>query len=233
MVPPDFASSLVRVRGRAPTRSPNVRVLAAYASHTNCNLATLGFSAGVDFDRLLRDTRFETPFGQSPFAFTRGNLFEAAFRQNDYAEAHRLLREVGFRPEEGRTVNLREGFPCTKEGMNRRAEVTAELLRDILVGRAGAPNLIDGAVLQTTIAGVLANFEADAIAARIAGVLRAGEVKSFPVVDLRADPDKLAAALDQVAFYLLLLRRRVLELGAPPERVSNEALLITPRNVGL
>src|SRR4051812_47396544 len=41
------------IRGIAPRRSPTVRVLSALAQHTDCNLATLGFLADVDFDRLL------------------------------------------------------------------------------------------------------------------------------------------------------------------------------------
>jgi hypothetical protein len=52
-------------------------------------------------------------------------------------------------------------------------------------------------------------------------------------VDQRADADKLAGALDQVAFYLLLLRNVVAEEGGDPVSVSNQAMLITPRNVGL
>src|SRR5262249_38067843 len=60
------------------------------------------------------------------------------------------------------------------------------------------------------------------------------EVKSFPKVDERVDPDKLAAALDQVAIYILLTREAAERLGGDPERlVSDRALLITPKNVGM
>src|SRR5207249_2710689 len=69
---PQVEQRLAAIRGVAPRRSPNVRVLAGYAQHTNCNLATLGFAAGVNFDRLLVKTRFQMPFGQSPFAIGRG-----------------------------------------------------------------------------------------------------------------------------------------------------------------
>jgi hypothetical protein len=64
--------------------------------------------------------------------------------------------------------------------------------------------------------------------------IQVAEVKSFPKVDERVDPDKLGLALDQVAIYILLTRDEVLHLGGDPERlVSDLALLITPRNVGL
>src|SRR5262249_25229390 len=62
----------------------------------------------------------------------------------------------------------------------------------------------------------------------------AAEMQSFPRVDDRVDADKLGAALDKVAFYLLLLRAVILRLGGDPERlVSDRALLVTPKNVGL
>jgi len=109
-----------------------------------------------------------------------------------------------------------------------------KLLEQILRGEPTAPHLIDGAVLSATIGGQPAYFEADALAAWAAAMIHAAEVKSFPKVDERVDPDKLGAALDQVAIYILLTRDAVLRLGGDPERlVSDRALLITPKNVGL
>ena len=63
---------LEEIRGNKLRRTPNVRVLAGYAQHVTCNLATLGFAAGVNFDRLLAKTRFQMQYGQSPFAIARG-----------------------------------------------------------------------------------------------------------------------------------------------------------------
>jgi hypothetical protein len=97
----------------------------------------------------------------------------------------------------------------------------------------GAPNLIDGAVFETSLGGVRAYFEADAVAARSRGPIRVGEVKSFPVVDDRADPEKLGAALDQASHYIVLARQVAADLGHDPAAILAEAMLITPRNVGL
>src|SRR5262244_353729 len=85
-------SRMAEIRGTSPLRSPTVRVLAAFAQNTDCPLATLGFAAGVDFDRLLIGTRFRAPFGQSPFAIQRGLAFEKILRDNDYALTLGLLR---------------------------------------------------------------------------------------------------------------------------------------------
>jgi hypothetical protein len=225
--------SLLRVRGGAPKRAPTVRVLAAYSGHTDCNLASVGFAAGVDFDRLHVGTKYEAPFGQSPFAFSRGTNFERIVRSDDYAATLDLLRAQMRFPRDARTINLRNRHAKNRDGMRLRAVDTQLLIERILKCDRTAPNLIDGAVLETKICGVTAHFEADALAARIAEAIHAGEVKSFPVVDGRADPDKLGSALDQVSVYILLTRRLVDALGGNPDIVSPIAIIITPRNVAL
>jgi hypothetical protein len=223
------------IRGGAPRRSPTVRALAGFADHTDCNLASLAFTAGVDLDHLLDKTRLEAPFGQSPFAFRRGLAFEQLLRDKNYAAVIHLLRtEMLFPLSDVRIVNLREGYPKNTAGMRMRESETRAQLERILRHHPEAPNLIDGAVLQTSIGGLPAFFEADALAARSAEQLHVAEVKSFPCVDDRIDRDKLAAALDQVAVYLVLVRDALRLLGGDPDRlVSDLALLITPKNVGL
>jgi hypothetical protein len=211
-----------------------VRVLAAYAEHSDCALASVGFAVGADFDRLLLGTKYQASFGQSPFAFARGKAFEKALARNGYDPVFRLLREgLAFDLTDTRVANLRRGFPPNREGLKLRAGETRRLLSAIATGDAAAPNLIDGAVLEANVGGVRAFFEADSLAARSQGRIFTGEVKSFPVVDGRADPDKVGAALDQAAIYTQLTRNTVEAMGGSGEVVSSEALLITPRNVGL
>jgi hypothetical protein len=223
------------IRGNAPRRSPTVRALATFSQHSDCRLASVAFAAGVDLDRLLAGTRLAVPFGQSPFALARGNAFENLLRKDDYAAFFTLLCGLpGFPAGDARAVNLRVGFPRGPDVMERRARATADLVRQIVRGEPGAPVLIDGAVLAATVGGRPAHFEADAAAALAGGLLRVAEVKSFPKVDERVDPEKLGAALDQAAVYILLARALVAELGGDAERrVPARALLVTPRNVGL
>ena len=232
---PQLEQRLAEIRGSDQRRSPTVRVLAAYSQNTDCKLATLGFAAGVNFDHLLDGTDFQAPFGQSPFAFSRGLAFEKRLRDNDYAATFDLLRALpGFPRTGGRWINLREAHPREPDRMSLRARDTEALLGRILRGDPTAPHLIDGAVLPALIGGVLAHFEADNVAALTGQQIHVAEVKSFPKVDDRVDADKFGAALDQVAIYIHLLRAVVLRLGGDPERfVSDRALLITPRNVGM
>jgi hypothetical protein len=226
---------LEEIRGGAPRRSPNVRVLAAYAQHTDCALATVAFSAGVDLDKVLAGTRFRPAFGQSPFAFQRGRLFEDRLRESNYAPTLALLREALQDPLPApRIVNLRDRHPRTREGMLLRLQDTRALLELIVRSDPAAPNLIDGAVLRGSVGGVEAYYEADAMAAQTGGAVYVGEVKSFPRVDDSVDPDKLGAALDQAALYILLTREEVDRLGGAAARLVSElALLITPKNVSL
>jgi hypothetical protein len=212
-----------------------VRTLAAYAGRSSCRLATLGFSAGVDFDRLLDGTAYKMPFGLSPFAIARGLKFERALRADDYALTRSLLAELpGFPGDGTRFVNLRDGYPRDASALPARAADTLGHLRLIVEGNPAAPHLLDGAVLSASIGGRVAYFEADALAARAAATLHVAEVKSFALVDGRIDPDKLGAALDQVAVYVLLCREAIDRLGGDPELlVSDEALLVTALNVGL
>jgi hypothetical protein len=226
---------LEEIRGAAPRRSPTVRALAAYAQHTDCALATVAFAAGVNLDQLLKGTRLRPPFGQSPFAFQRGRMFEDRLRAGNYAPALALLREALKDPLPApRIENLRDRHPKTREGMLLRLRDTRALLGLMVKGDPGAPHLIDGAVLRASVGGVEAYYEADALAACTGGQVYAGEIKSFPKVDDRVDADKLGAALDQAAFYILLTREEVDRLGGDGARlVSEVALLITPKNVGM
>lgn len=230
-----IASTIQDLRGAAPKRSPTVKVLASYSSNTECNVATLAFAAGVDMDRLLVGTPYQAQFGQSPFAFARGLQFEQSLRYDNYARALDLLRDrMGFDVQDARVENLRQRFPRNRQGLEMRADETKRLVSEILAGGKRAPNLIDGAVLTADVAGNRAYFEADALAAQFNGPIHAGEVKSFPIVDGRPEPDKLGAALDQAAVYIHLTRQLVDGLGGDSDAVvSTRAMLIAPRNVGL
>jgi len=233
----DSDAKAVRLRALAADareRRPDVRALARFAANAECNMASLGFAARVDFDRLLEKTTFEVPFGQSPFAFRRGKTFEERLREDGYAPVFTLLREqLGYDVGGARAVNLRKGFQLSREGMEKRAAATEEHVRRIVAGASDAPNLLDGAVFARDIAGFRAFFEADAVAAQFGKPIHTGEVKSFPTVDGQADPEKVGAAMSQAAMYVLLLRELVERVGGDRELASPEALLITPRNTGL
>ena len=228
------SARLTRLRGDAAERAPNVRALAKFAANSTCKLATLGFAARVDFDTILENTRYAVPYGQSPFAFRRGNTFEERLRADRHQPIRTLLRDsLQLVVDPVRVKNVREDKRGNRAPIAKRADTTQDLLASIVRGERDAPQLIDGAVLSREIGGQRAFFEADAVAVQVNGRIQAGEIKSFPTVDGQADPDKVGAAIQQVAIYVLLLRDLVTQVGGDPESVSSDALLITPKNTGL
>jgi len=222
------------LRGNAPTRTPTVRALAAFSGHTTCPTATLAFAAGVDLDRLPTGTAYEMPFGASPFQFSRGESFEALVKRDRYGLLLALLRnELGFAVSDAKVIDLRSAYPKNTDGLRLRAHETRRLLADIARQAPDAVNIIDGAVLSTNIGGTAAYFEADSLSARFGGQLYVGEIKSFPVVDGRGDPEKVGSALDQASMYAHLTCETVTAVGGDEAIVARDALLITPKNVGL
>lgn len=85
---------LDRVRGASAPRRHNARTLAALTSNPGCRRRALLDGAGVDKQRIAAHVGFPAQFGQSQFAITRGNAFEAQVKADGCATLLRLLREV-------------------------------------------------------------------------------------------------------------------------------------------
>src|SRR4051812_21498322 len=230
-VPLDKATAVL---GGAAERSPTIGALSAYAAHTDCPTAAVALAVRADLDQLSAGTDYASTYGQDPQAFRRGESFEARVKKDDYAELITLLRdEAGFPPHAVRADNLRARFPRNRSGLPLRARETRRLLAAIARDDTDAPNIIDGAVVEVTIAGRPAYFEADSVAAFDGGRIHVGEIKSFAKVDGRLDPQNLGAACDQAAWYVLLVRRALEAEGADPVLVSDEVLIVTPQGIGL
>jgi hypothetical protein len=225
---------LARIRGNAQKKNPTVRVLAAATAHHECPTAMLGLASSTDFDGMCADTPYEAPFGQDPPAFRRGEMFERRVKSPHYGEFLRLLREIAdFPVESARIADLRSRHSRNSEGLKIREAETRQLLRQIARRDQEAPNLVDGAVLSVRIGGRVAYFEADGIAAAAEGLIHVAEIKAFPFTDGQCDFEKLGAAMDQAAWYALLVRRMLRELGFSGEEVSNTGFIILPLGLGL
>jgi hypothetical protein len=227
---------LAKVRGSAPVKPPTVNVLSAATAHSDCPVAMLALASRTDLDKLCADTYFEVAFGQDPQAFRRGQMFERRVKEEPaYGALIQLLREkAGFPLTSVRIENLRSRFPANTEGLKLRAAETRRLLRQIARDNNGAPNIIDGAVLTCTVAGQTAYYEADSLAAaKRGGRLHVVEIKSFPITDGRCDKEKLGAACNQAAWYVLLCRRILMEERLQPDVVSDEGFIVLPEGIGL
>jgi hypothetical protein len=227
-------AELTKIRGEAPEKRPTIRVLAAAAEHNECPFSRLALATRTDLDRLSEGTYFAMDFGQDPQAFQRGQTFERLVKDKDYAALIQLLRDkAGFPTGDVRIRDLRSGAAPNERGLQFRAAETKQLLKKIVRKSADAPNIVDGAVLTCRIAGRIAYFEADGLAAASGGRIHVAEIKSFSLTDGRCDNDKLGAACEQAAWYAMLCKRTLAELGFSPDAVSDDGFIIVARGLGL
>jgi hypothetical protein len=225
----DTEERLALIRGPLPAKPHNARTIAALTSNPGCARRAILDAAGVDKARLAAHIGFPAPFGQSRFAITRGNAFEAQVKANGCAELLRLLRERLDLPiPEASYADLEEvGGNASLELRHAR---TRQLLTRSAASGPDAGTLFDHPLLCLPVGGRLAYLEPDLIAFRLEGQFRVVEIKSFAVIDGQADPDKVAAAAIQSAVYVLALRELLAGAGSGPELVADEVILVCPEN---
>jgi hypothetical protein len=216
------------LRGTTPQKPHDARAIAALAANPGCARRALLDGAGIDKGATAVHLGFPAPFGQSPFAITRGNAFEALVKADGCAELLRMLRDV-------------LGLPIAEVAYHDVENVGAHLrhthTRALFDRAAGAGRdsrdagtLYDHPLLSLEIAGHTAYLEPDVVAFQLGGRFHVVEIKSFAVVDGQADPAAVAAAARQAAVYVLALRRMLRELGHDPLRVAHDVVLVCPEN---
>jgi hypothetical protein len=225
----DTEVRLERIRGAMPVRDHNARTIAALTSNPGCARRAIMDAAGVDKQRLAAHAGFPMPAGQSQFAITRGNAFEAQVKANGCAELLRLLREQLDLPIPEVSYDDLESV-----GGNEGREVRYARSRSVLARAADsgedAGTLFDHPLLRLDVGGRTAYLEPDLIAFQLGGRFHVVEIKSFAVIDGQADGDKVAAAVTQAAVYVLALRGLLAELGYGPECVAHDVVLVCPEN---
>ncbi|MFH9082920.1 hypothetical protein [Streptomyces sp. NPDC017673] len=228
-----------------PAKALDARALAALAANPGCSRRAILDGAGVDKAKLAGALGAPSGFGQSQFALTRGNAFEARVKADGGAE---LLRLAHARLDPGAEPPATAAVPdLTAHGPEGRTARTALALREAT--RAGGWTLLDHPMLALDVAGSLAFLEPDAVVVHPDGSWSVVEIKSFPMVDGAADPAKVGAAARQAAVYVLALEEVAKRLGAEPEehapqrepeehapqsapgpRVRHQVLLVCPKD---
>ncbi|MGW5666519.1 hypothetical protein [Micromonospora sp. NPDC003776] len=216
----DTAQRLAEIRGGVPPRRHNARTIAALTGNPGCTRRAVLDSAGVDKPKLAERIGFPARFGQSRFAITRGNAFEAQVKADGGVELLRLVAE-------------RLGVPVPAEASWTDLggdEDRPERSRAALTAPGDGAALFDHPLLGLDVAGRRVHLEPDLVAARLGGRFHVVEIKSFPVIDGQADPAKVSAAAIQSAVYVLALRELLAATGGDPELVSHEVVLVCPRD---
>ncbi|TDC58969.1 hypothetical protein E1258_19670 [Micromonospora sp. KC207] len=242
------ARRLAEIRGGVPPRRHNARTIAALTGNPGCERRAVLDSAGVDKPGLAERVGFPARFGQSRFAITRGNAFEAQVKADGGAELLRLVAErlgvdpggpalwtdLGVDDRSGATdAPDRSGAtdaPDRSGQPGRAARSRAALAAAAPTGAAEPAALFDHPLLGLDVAGQRVHLEPDLVAARLAGRFHVVEIKSFPVIDGQADPGKVAAAAIQSAVYVLALRELLAAEGHDEELVSPDVVLVCPRD---
>ncbi|MGV9565281.1 hypothetical protein [Streptomyces sp. NPDC003480] len=222
---------LADLRGASvPPKALDARALAALAANPGCRRRALLDGAGVDKAALAGALGAPSVFGQSQFAFMRGNAFEARVKADGGAELLRLVHEkldpAAAAPDGALVPDLAAVGP---EGRTAR---TALALREAVEARTWA--LLDHPMLVLDVAGSPAFLEPDAVVVHPDGSWTVVEIKSFPLLDGSADPAKVGAAARQAAVYVLALEEVAARLGgadgAPAPVVRHRILLVCPKD---
>ncbi|AWK08812.1 hypothetical protein DDQ41_07620 [Streptomyces spongiicola] len=222
--PPQAPATALRQRLaqlRGPSTAPHpldARALAALAANPGCRRRALLDGAGVDKAALARALGSPAVFGQSQFAFMRGNAFEARVKAEGGAA---LLGLLGVADPRAALVP-----DLAAAGPDGRAARTALALREAT--GAGAWTLLDHPMLALQVAGSPAYLEPDAVVVHPDGRWTVVEIKSFPMVDGSADPSKVGAAARQAAVYVLALEH--VAAVTKDASVDHSVLLVCPKD---
>lgn len=217
----DIDARLGRIRGDVPPLAHNARSIAALTSNPGCARRAIMDAAGIDKPRLASYIGFPAPFGQSQFAITRGNAFEAQVKANGCAELLRLLREQLGLPIPEASYDDLEEVGGQRSQLVRHTRTRNLLTRAVRAG-GDAGTLFDHPLLRLEVGDRPVYLEPDLIAFQLGDSFHVVEIKSFAVIDGQADGDKVAAAAIQSAVYVLAMRQLLAELGTGPGAVADE-----------
>lgn len=218
------------LRGTVPAKGHDARTLAALTTNPGCTRRALLDAAGVDKDALAVHLGKPRPLAKSSIALRSGAIFEQQVKADGGAELLRLLREVlGLPLPEAAHTDL-ASVGTQDASLQVRHAYTRTAVLEAIRSTGPARTLLDHPILQLTVAGHPVYLEPDVVAFQIDGAFHIIEIKSFAVLDGQADPAKVAAAVTQAAAYILALRELLENEGIDKDAVSDDVILITPRN---
>lgn len=226
---------LSRLRGSGPAGTHNARTIAALSTNPGCHRRSVLDAAGINKQQLAGRVGYPAPFGQSPFAITRGNAFEAQVKANGCAELLRLMRE-----EFGLTIpevayadlgKLNKDQTRSIDTNEARYLRTRQMLARAARAGDDAGTLFDHPLLRLDVAGQWAYLEPDLIILfRVQRRFYVVEIKSFAVIDGQAPAANVTPAVTQAGVYVLAMQQLLDDLGLDRSSVCEEVLLVCPKD---
>jgi hypothetical protein len=193
-----------------------------WAKNPTCAANTLSAVHNVRLDKAADAAGLEASFGQSPFAITRGNRFEAGLFFDDAQRLRSALERKGALPG-GSTgfldlrlrINGGTRLVCVDHGL---AE-TAAWLQRIAADPMSAESIVAAPMIKIPKGVILPEalliIDATTVVVDESGRPRitVGEVKVFPDRGGHTDPQQLASARAQAGIYRHALDLSVASLG--------------------
>lgn len=233
---PGAGLSLDTIRGSMQPARANARAIAALTDNPGCARRRIIDAARVPAHVIADRLGHGVVRGQSPFAISSGNRFEARLKEgSNYALLAEAIKPFVDLPAAGLRVADLGHVPGLARGpawLEARAKRTDDVLAAIARGDPDAPHLVDHPVVVFDLAGTPAYLEPDALAFRVGKQLQLVEIKSYAIIDGQADPAKVSATGGQSAVYLLALRATLQRLGFDPDALRWSVILVAPKNFG-
>ena len=192
-----------------------------WAKNPTCDANTLSAVHNIRLDAAAKQAGLAASFGQSPFAITRGNRFEAGLFYDDAAKLRQALERKGCLPADSAgllDLRLKMNGGTTVTSVDHALRLTQAWLERIAEDPAGAETVVaapmvripKGVILPEAllIIDVVTVAERDAVAR-----ITVGEVKVFPDRGGHTDPHQLATARAQAGVYRHALELAVQALG--------------------
>ncbi|MFL6052787.1 MAG: hypothetical protein ACJ72W_07720 [Actinoallomurus sp.] len=142
----------------------------------------------------------------------------------------RLREALGLPVEEVAYIPLESVGDRTDTMLRYRN--TCTYLERAARGRQSPATLYDHPMLRLNVGGHFVFLEPDLIAFKVGDLFYVVEIKSFPVIDGRADGTQVAAATKQACIYVIALQEMFAEQGLDPALISTSVFLVTPKGFG-
>lgn len=177
-------ASLDKIRGSMKAARANARSVSAFTDNPGCMRRRVIDAAQVPAHEIAARLGHPVVRGQSPFAISSGNRFEARLKEGSHYELlaqvlrdHVPLPSSGLRIEDlGHAPGVQPGTA----GLEARAKRTDDVLTAIANGAPDAPHIVDHPVVVFDLGGTPVYLEPDALAFRVGERLQLVEIKSVP-----------------------------------------------------
>jgi hypothetical protein len=197
-----------------------------WAKNPTCDANTLSAVHNIRLDKAAEEAGIDATFGQSPFAISRGNRFEAGLFFEEAARLRSALERKSVLPEDSAgllDLRLKMNGGTRIPSVDEALRETAAWLQRIASSPSSAESIVGAPMIKIPKGVILPEalliIDVVAVTATVDGRARltVGEIKVFPDRGGHTDPHQLASARAQAGIYRHALQLSVAALGVKDE----------------